>query len=437
MKTTRFHFFRSKFFKIIFFLILVVGGIEVVFRVAGIVLLSPQVTANKITAGDKQKLRILALGESTTADYFSESEMGAWPRVLEKKLNQSGIPTRVYNEAIGGTTTGLLVSNLPEYLDRYHPHIVISMMGINDFPHVWLDNSVESKVSMAFSQIRIVKLISWITNSLQSKMNCKIQDNTYDRSRVLKLAQKGLDLSLTHSSIDVKNILQKESLDEKELSFVLREISLRLRGDFSNSVDYRPAREFIDLAFDLNPYDYYNAFWMMNNATRDMCIKASYKLLPCGSNVPDAILSEIMVCGAHDSAILNDPTVRSRGMQLAPQNSSPTARHYRMMVDLLQKQGIKLVAMQYPTLSVETLKSMVLDQADPSSLSADVTFVSNEENFTQALKKNSFEKIFTDRFRGSWGHTTQFGHELIGLNAHEKIKALVDSGCCQARHSTK
>lgn len=405
--------------------------VEILFRVVGFALMKPQSEWNKLRPDDDQKIRILALGESTTAEYFSdENAGGSWPRMLEKRLKAAGLPVRMYNEGVGGTSSPFLVGNLPEYLDRYRPHIVITMMGVNDVPTIWLDESFFSKFKLELMQFRVVKLVNWISEAIESKSKCKIEEYQRDWPRFLKFVEQGLQLQKKHSPQEVRDFLRKEIVNDKELASVLSEISIRLRGDFSNEIDYKPPQEYINLAFEIDPYEYHVAFWKMNRATPQMCKEATEKLLPCGSNIPDAILSEIVVCAGNDPTVLNHPVIRKRGMMMAPSEKTPTMHHYKLMIDILNHHDVKLVAMQYPTLSLDSLKQIITQNgAYPENLNG-VTLVSNEKNFEEALKKNKFDRIFKDRFRGSWGHTTQLGHDIIADNLFPTIQQMILSGCC-------
>ena len=76
--------------------------------------------------------------------------------------------------------------------------------------------------------------------------------------------------------------------------------------------------------------------------------------------------------------------------------------------------------MQYPTLSVEKLKQDLKD----SPYYDKIIFISNEENFKQALKTHKSEEIFRDMFAGTFGHCTEFGNTLIAENVAETILKL-------------
>ncbi|MEQ1878186.1 MAG: GDSL-type esterase/lipase family protein, partial [Bdellovibrionia bacterium] len=129
---------------------LVEGGM----RTLGRGILAVQGIRNEIRPDDSEKLRILTIGESTTADRFDDPGY-AWPRQLEQKLTQSGLKARVYNLGVAGTTSSFILERLGEQVDLFQPHIVISMIGIND-----------SLVFVASSpawwdRFRVVKLLRW------------------------------------------------------------------------------------------------------------------------------------------------------------------------------------------------------------------------------------------------------------------------------------
>jgi len=81
---------------------------------------------------------------------------------------------------------------------------------------------------------------------------------------------------------------------------------------------------------------------------------------------------------------------------------------------------ILFIVMQYPTLPVEQLKKDLKD----SLYYDELIFISNEENFKQALQKHKTEEIFTDMFGGSFGHCTELGNTLIAENVAENILKL-------------
>ena len=70
--------------------------------------------------------------------------------------------------------------------------------------------------------------------------------------------------------------------------------------------------------------------------------------------------------------------------------------------------------MQYPTMDVEEIKQMFNGDED-------IIFVSNEENFKEALEKGKYEDYFVDNFGGTFGHATSKGNRLIAENVANVI----------------
>lgn len=76
------------------------------------------------------RLRVLCLGESTTAPTGLRDH--SWPAQLEGLLNADGPAATVVNAGVSGTLSSVLALRLPGLLERHRPHVVITMMGIND-----------------------------------------------------------------------------------------------------------------------------------------------------------------------------------------------------------------------------------------------------------------------------------------------------------------
>ena len=95
-----------------------------------------------------------------------------------------------------------------------------------------------------------------------------------------------------------------------------------------------------------------------------------------------------------------------------------TRYNYSRIVDLLRERDIPVIAMQYPTLSIEALKK-ILDGRN------DVLYLENVENFGQALRETSYNTIFSDSFAGSFGHFNDAGEELITANVARAVNQLL------------
>ncbi len=95
-----------------------------------------------------------------------------------------------------------------------------------------------------------------------------------------------------------------------------------------------------------------------------------------------------------------------------------TRRNYRRIREILDRRGVRLVAMQYPVRSVEPLKRLL----EPN---AGVAFVDNEGVFREALQRLPWDTIFIDRFGGDFGHCTPYGYRLIADNLARVLLAEV------------
>ena len=70
--------------------------------------------------------------------------------------------------------------------------------------------------------------------------------------------------------------------------------------------------------------------------------------------------------------------------------------------------------MSYPLRPVEKLKEMF---SDPDG----IIFVDNERVFQKALRISKYEKIFSDKLFGDFGHCTPKGNRLIAANLSSVI----------------
>jgi tetratricopeptide (TPR) repeat protein len=96
-----------------------------------------------------------------------------------------------------------------------------------------------------------------------------------------------------------------------------------------------------------------------------------------------------------------------------------TAFHYRNLYSKLKERGIKLTVMGYPTLEIKKIKAIFREENN-------ILFISNKNNFNEALKDSKYEEYFRDDFsknsenkvfQGNYGHATPTGNYLIAENA--------------------
>ncbi|MDD5027394.1 MAG: tetratricopeptide repeat protein [Candidatus Omnitrophica bacterium] len=100
--------------------------LESAIRAGGFIISFLREQKNIASAKKNGSCRIMCLGESTTA--------GQYPHILEKVLNNRnmGISFSVIDKGVTAADSSALLLTLEENLDKYHPDIVIAMMGYND-----------------------------------------------------------------------------------------------------------------------------------------------------------------------------------------------------------------------------------------------------------------------------------------------------------------
>jgi acyl-CoA thioesterase-1 len=79
---------------------------------------------------EKKSLTIVAFGDSLTAGYGVSIEE-SYPAILEKKLNEYNIPSKVINMGVSGETTEIALERL-DFVNNQNPDYVLIGLGAND-----------------------------------------------------------------------------------------------------------------------------------------------------------------------------------------------------------------------------------------------------------------------------------------------------------------
>jgi hypothetical protein len=426
------------------YFLLALLGLEVALRLAGyFALLSSKRDVAFLESNSS--VRILALGESTTSNFFSQ--VGSWPEKLEDKLRQAGVNARVFNEGLPATTTAMILANLPGYLEKYNPDIVISMMGVNDGKSIEYDGSALSSAHLFVSNIRLLKLADLIWERLRALYLAKMDYAELSKRKDISLVKLGFELAgrgAPMPEVERAILARAPGISDLDMAINLTEISLLL-GDYRGKPkNLEQAFEYNRRAFELFPFNRDVACWFIaavgwgvesRRIDKKVAFDAVEKLLECGNNLPDDLLSMMAEIAVLDPKLAEAQVFRDRGLRVGLLEYVPTRRHYRIMHQILKDRGIKLVAMQYPTLKLEELQAYFKDKTGRLETQAeDIFFVSNRDNFVSSLESKKYEEIFVDRFRGSWGHTTDFGYELLADSAFRAVMRLLDSQSMSAEY---
>jgi len=404
---------------------------------------------------NKDAITILCLGESTTD--------GQWPPILQKILDEKSKDKKfnVIDKArYACDTNDLLDFFLSDYsLNENKIDIIISMMGIND-----RDRHI---VSIKKTQFKTLKLFYLIEQHLVSNLFAQEQKIYKERDfnsivnivnkylfekkfeEAINLLENIADTSLSPNQIGEKyNLLITAYFNHAVMTGKEKIFFPKLKkyiSDFRNGdklfnfyayltilIYERNIKEIEDLFhFDTNEH-----FVEFINQNFDLIMINIDNLKLLGMNelarkIEDTIYNTINDNSNMDSQIrktgyvalnhfINKEYVTSNNLFdlqtkiLLNKKLKTTTKNYLKLYNICNNNNIQLIAMQYPVRRIKPLKEML-------KFCDGTIFISNEENFKQALKTHKIEEIFNDRFAGDFGHCTDFGNTIIAENVAETI----------------
>ncbi len=230
----------------LFFVLLEMG-----LQLSGFIILSLQEYRNRQTIRQKGIYRILCLGESTTQNQY--------PFFLEKILNQRNIGTRfgVIDKGIGGTNSSLILRQVESYLDKFHPDMVVVMMGINDWgAHIPYGPPSSSMTLRFLRSFKIYKLLQilWlhmVTKAQEIKLLLLKQSGCFFSKYKPNVPTVGLKEAPVEQTQDVnlehplKRPLKLNPADDQEC--------LKLGRFYYDQGQLSQAEEYYKKALELNP----------------------------------------------------------------------------------------------------------------------------------------------------------------------------------------
>ncbi|MCO4793577.1 MAG: SGNH/GDSL hydrolase family protein [Bacteriovoracaceae bacterium] len=390
------------------------------FRLSGWYISKDSHSRNEVNDILSIKNRILVLGESTSADYYADDEEKSWPRQLETMIKDRGFSIKVFNEARAGTNTGFILADLDLLLDKYKPHIVISMMGINDTGNFFYKpDKLGNKLSRFFQELRIYKLVSW---ALSSKKLLKVD---HREGPVFTNSDYGKNLLMTLCSSmkfeEIVEVIENKFNSKEDKGLAYLDVFLCLE---KNRVPFHPFQSrLIEKSYENFPSNTNIMFWFLKDNVRfnrmETYMRAVREASLYGTELPDKVLNFLA-----SSLEMNNVETNHREeirdlfymfeVSREKKMIDATTWHYQMLARKTLTRGIKLIAMQYPTMPIEELKNKLPNWQK-------VDFISNRENFEKALKKNSYDEIFIDKFKENWGHMSTLGHSIISKELYPVV----------------
>ncbi len=377
--------------------------LEIGLQLSGFTLTAIKKYGNKKTK-DSNTITILCLGESTTD--------GQWPPVLQKILDEKSKNKKfnVVDEGVVGTNTKKISEKIVDFLLKYNPDIVISMIGINDGGLVYQQ-----------SKIKILNLIKLICFHI-------LTHYFYTDASYSEIDSECMDLRKTGNFLLIKqkyyNLLEKSKFSDKNVYFRLWElINFMQEIDISFYDKLLKCDIFITdstLEFILKYLIAYKNY--DTEQIKDFLIENKYRLLyDYNSAILIKILKKYEVLYLLEDIKNNKNKADYNKINFKTLNSKNDSlvKNYMYIINETKSFNNKIlfIPMQYPTLSVEDLKQNLKDSPYYDNL----IFISNEENFKNALQNHKTEEIFIDMFAGNFGHCTDLGNTLIAENVAETI----------------
>lgn len=445
---------RSNILAVIFGAILALISLEICMQIASYLITSRQEALSAIQPEDERKIRILALGESTTAELWQGEREMAWPGQLQEMLNNSpelkatfDKQFKVYNRGMGGTNTNLILKALPGYIKTLKPHIVISMVGINNNSlHYFLNDR-----STFIENLKTYNLYLWLKDSFSSVKN-KVQPSVKDRRLIQRTCfsnsiSDNIDSYLANVKKLRKDFIHIEWEVLQQCGQAMFGEALQLAVSEGKTANYNRLMEigsqFSAESLIMNPTNkvctediiYYGIHYKGLN-----WIKPFIRLALENQDKPSLPTVTALSNMGNDFGMENE----LKKWKLMTYDKSPYQAYindYREIVRQLTKSGSLVFIMSYPTLSTEIFKNVFskkpvipqffselfykkLDVSQPLADYQDLKYISNE-NFLHLVKENEKKEYFKDMFAmgigGKFGHTTVKGHQLIAKNVYEQI----------------
>ena len=238
---------KTTFFQKVFLILLGIFFsfflLEAGLRLGSFTLLSVQEHSNRVSIKKGGAYRILCLGESTT--------QGEWPPFLEAALNRSGAGRQftVIDKAGGGRDTGTILNQVEFYLDKYHPDMVVTMMGVNDpgAAHLPIETPPASKPASFVKLFKTYKLARLL-------FHMAFKTNRWALPPENTQAQLTTRPALPATGPDTENAEPVKKLKkELELNPGNDETYLQLGTLYREQAEFQQAEMYIKKALKINP----------------------------------------------------------------------------------------------------------------------------------------------------------------------------------------
>lgn len=389
----------KRFSLIIIGIVLSLVVLEIGLQLASFTLITIKKYQNKVIK-DPRVVTILCLGESTTDRQ--------WPPILQKLLDEKSNNLRfnVVDEGHKGTNTLQILLNIQNYFLKYDPDIVIFMMGINDAGLFYIRH-----------KLRLINLFNLLTKHIKQKF----YEDCLDKITFSENMQEAQDLTTNGKYKKAEKIFDK-LLKETSNSFCYSKYlemlyiskqykKLELLLDKKYYILHMGLNSILQYFFNVKEYTNSEVQkWIDDNIDRilieDELKEYYHNKYNVTFNLTDKKERKYLIIESKEiKNTISTTLVRDINY------------NYCIEVAFNLNNKIMVIPMQYPNLPVSKLKEDLKDSRYYKKL----IFISNEENFKQALQKYKKDEIFVDMFATSFGHCSDLGNTLIAENVANTI----------------
>ncbi len=420
------------------FAVLVLGLIvllEIVLRLSGSIYLRMQNAGGDL--GQTDSLRILCIGESTTALGGEHS----YPAQLGAILNSGSESRRfqVINKGIPGVTTTDILDQLSGNLETYDPHIVIAMLGINDDIEEDDEAGFISLMTKRMAEWRVAKVVRYLIQRISG----------YEPRQVLVRRGWGEIAASNYAKAEeifIKNLKRDpediEAYINLSLAYAFAGEYDRAESTILDALQKEPRN--IDLHIELGQIHILQRDWMaaqeiLEKARRiepdndDVLLSLGWCFLKRGQNdQSEKMLREYSnKHPGHDSYAAMEWFYRHQNRdelareyadkkrqalnQMYPEH---TRQNIQRLKETVMSQRRVLILVQYPRRPLHVLKAVA---GEASGL----IYVDNEALFNHVVREDGYDKYFINNFAGDFGHATPAGNRLLAENIAVAIRRLI------------
>lgn len=375
----------QKFLLVVFGFVLTVVCLEIVLRIGGAVM--ERSRRIKVGPHNKDEIVLLCIGESTTALGGRDS----WPSQLQGELDRVCPEKhfRVVNEGQAGVGSSYFAGKIVPLLEEHRPDAVISMLGINDYDGYLVTNRADMAVYW-FQRLRVVALFRVLASRISFFLSKEQTQLPGSSASVSNLVKSGMQYCRT--------------------------------GDFSLA-----ERDFLNaLELDTSTIDAWTGLWQMYELRADAKAidELAHRLKEWidGEERLDRGFVDERLYGLlavyfrdtrKDEKLADKYMLRVRRVRLN-YASVVTYENYRRICDVVASGRARMFCVQYPGRDVGPLKKMLEDKKG-------IIFIDNEQVFADALNEYPYDKIFTDRFAGDFGHMNALGNSILARSVARHI----------------